>query len=525
MTTNALASTQSSSVVPSSGWTLKQIVIGATVSVISWGAVRSVGKMVSWKLALRDAKTGGPAPGPSPLPLLGNTLDLRVAYYETLYRYVDQPASVFWVTSNPFVVVNEEEGLRRVLGGANGLYTKPKYFGYRSSTLSKAVASQRERVADESIEYDDDGDTSRVALQQLISEAFPKIKKQVHTLLRGIETDPLDEDVVHAVRRAIVALNLDILFGAHVGADGEDPSRISDMIDFAGTEFARRMVNPFKIIIDIPNNIRFLRDVTALMRLGARLSHSLDKAAITSDSPAAGVSWVHAWIGKVGVIGKLGKVVGLLMASTQTVPITAVWLLHIVGNDDRVCANVRNELDKHDIRSIQDLDFEHLDSLVYVDAVVKEVLRLYPPFPLIQRQVQQNDILAGITVPAQTIVYVVPWLIHRNDRYWKDPHVFQPERFLNGSQSHGDAPSDWVYLPFGRGPRMCAGSKLALTELKILLIHSVLGFTWTSWQVGKEKRDERFPELGMVPRDIKLKVTSDEKTKALDSSLLVHNSL
>lgn len=500
----------------------------ATLAVTGVG-LRSAINMIYWRRKLRMEKSGDAPPGPTPLPFLGNVIQLRSNYYKTLHDYIDKPASVFWVLSTPFVIINEEQGLRRVLGGAGGLYTKPKYFGYRSRAVKGAVQKERETVAKESIAYLNDGDTSRIALDNLVHDSLATIKTSMDALLHELEEVSRDheatasqDDTVSFIRKAIVGLNLEVLFGlTERSKNPEDPSRISEMIGFAGTEFARRMVNPLKVLVDIPGNIRFFRDVGGLIGLGRRLCRVLDDAAqaIGENGVAqsvervarstSGLSWVHAWMGKVGKIGKLGKVVGLLMASTQTVPLTAVWMLHLVGNEPEVRQRMRQELEELGISSIDDLSYDHLANMKFGDAIVKETLRLYPPFPLIQREAQDNDVLGGITIPQGTPVYVVPWLIHRNPKYWEDPDTFKPERFLTGSHSHGDGPSDWVYLPFGRGARMCAGSKLAVVELKVLLCHAILSFDWESHS-NPEVRDTRFPELGMIPKGITLIVRKNK---------------
>lgn len=510
--------------------TLMGIGLGAVVGVASLSMLKSMIKMKIRRSQIRDAKTGRHPAGPTPRLLWGNVLDLRASYYETLHEYVDAPASVFWVHATPFVVVNDEDGLRRVLGGGGGVYSKPKYFGYRSRTVSTAVDNQRDGVAQESIEYDVNGDTSRVALEIMIQDAFPKICKYVQHMTACLTEQTTEtEDSVHVVRQAIVSLNLNVLFGAHCKIDNFentstekkllstdfDARRISNMIDFAGTEFARRMVNPTRVWYDIWGNIRFIRDVAALIQLGRQLSKILDmsvKPQVTDDDAsdkgvASGVSWVHAWVGKVGRIGKLGKVVGLLMASTQTVPLTAVWLLHLLAEHKDVLDRLVEELTEHNIRSIDDLSYDKLEHLVYLDAVVKETLRLFPPFPLIQRQAQQDNVLAGVTIKKDMIVYVVPWLVHRNPRFFNQPHQFNPQRFVDHHAAHGDAPSDWAFLPFGRGPRMCAGSKLALAELKVLAIHSALQYNLSSRCVSP-RPDDRFPELGMIPLGVRIKLAN-----------------
>lgn len=502
-----------------------QAVAAATALTATALTLRSLVKMSSWYFSIRSYPSNYPPPGPPPIPFLGNVLSLRKAYYKTLFAHVRHPVAVFWVLSTPFLVVNDEDGLRRVLGGSKGLYAKPRYFGYRSKTVHKAVQDTNKIVAEESREYSKHEDASRRALDTMVSDSLANIRYAMLSLLDELvllsnQHEKPKIDVLHVVRSQVVALNLLILFGLSCGNGGENAASISSMVGYAGMEFARRMVNPLKIFIDLFANVRFARDVTGLIGLGRRLCSRLDETAealqgnavpgneVTGDrGGGAGLSWVHAWVGKVGRIGKLGKVVGLFMASTQTVPLTAVWMMELVGRDPAIRERVKEELDKLGVREYRDVTVRALEEMEFVDAVVKETLRLYPPFPLIQREAQADDVLCGVRVPKGALVYVVPWLVHRNSKYWADPHKFKPERFM-GSARHGDAPSDWVYLPFGRGPRMCAGSRLALTELKVLLCCAVMGYEWKS---GGDI--VIFPELGMVPNSVKLSMTKKSKNE------------
>jgi Cytochrome P450 len=505
-------------------WARTAVVITGVASTLLLGlTVKSLVGMALWRRRLRDAESNEPARGPHPLPVIGNILELRTSYYETLYRYIESPAAVFWVLSTPFVVVTDEESVRKVLGGAGGRYQKPKYFGYRSKVVQAAVEKEQAKVMAENVDYSDGGDASRRGLKALVESSFCTITSSMDRLLNVLadESDKLEiEDrqlkSLSSVRQALVELNLDILFG--LGAKDSESRRVSDMIGSAGAEFARRMVNPLRVLVDLPANFRYIRDVGGLIGLGRKLCAKLDEAVVNARNDAengsngpekkgptpqsAGLNWVHAWVGKVGKVGKLGKVVGLLMASSQTVPVTAVWMLHLTAKHPSERERMKRELADLGVHSGCDLQYAHLDQMPLVDAVVRETLRLYPPFPLIQRQAQVDDVLGGITVPTGTHVFVVPWLVHRNPKLWPAPHEFRPDRFISGDPFHGDAPSDWAYIPFGRGPRMCAGSHLALAELKVLLCFALLDFEWTSSCTSGE--DGIFPELGMVPKGIRL---------------------
>ncbi len=75
------------------------------------------------------------------------------------------------------------------------------------------------------------------------------------------------------------------------------------------------------------------------------------------------------------------------------------------------------------------------------------------------------DTAAGIEIPANAMVMVAPWVLHRHRRRWRDPDAFDPSRFLPGAPP----PVRFSYLPFGTGPRVCVGAQFALAEATLVL--------------------------------------------------------
>jgi cytochrome P450 len=97
----------------------------------------------------------------------------------------------------------------------------------------------------------------------------------------------------------------------------------------------------------------------------------------------------------------------------------------------------------------------------YLDAVVKEVLRLRPVVPVVARKVREDVALNGHTIPAGSVLMVSLYLLHRDPALHSDPDVFRPERFLEGEGE--------PWHPFGGGVRRCLGASFAQLEMKVVI--------------------------------------------------------
>ncbi|HEY2504937.1 MAG TPA: cytochrome P450 [Streptosporangiaceae bacterium] len=103
--------------------------------------------------------------------------------------------------------------------------------------------------------------------------------------------------------------------------------------------------------------------------------------------------------------------------------------------------------------------------LPWVTAVVSEAMRLYPPAWTIERDAVEDDRVAGVAVPAGSLVAVPPYLVHRHPEFWPDPAGFDPERFLPGAPEH----PRYAFIPFGGGRRACIGQSFAELETVLVL--------------------------------------------------------
>ncbi|KAK9902164.1 hypothetical protein WJX75_006453 [Coccomyxa subellipsoidea] len=116
----------------------------------------------------------------------------------------------------------------------------------------------------------------------------------------------------------------------------------------------------------------------------------------------------------------------------------------------------------------------------YVEACVKETLRLYTPAPVLARQLAEDTVIQGRSFPKGTGVMVLINAIHHDPEIYADPELFKPERWLEGTPEYAadkQVPGKW--MPFGEGSRVCVGQRLALMEAKIALAHVFRKFTFS----------------------------------------------
>jgi cytochrome P450 len=101
----------------------------------------------------------------------------------------------------------------------------------------------------------------------------------------------------------------------------------------------------------------------------------------------------------------------------------------------------------------------------YAEAAAKEALRLRPVLPVVLRNLQQPATIAGVDLPAGTVVAPSIYLVHRRPELYPEPQAFRPERFLDPDPQGGT----YTWIPFGGGVRRCLGAAFALMELRVVL--------------------------------------------------------
>ncbi len=206
-----------------------------------------------------------------------------------------------------------------------------------------------------------------------------------------------------------------------------------------------------------------------------------------------------------------------LAAGHETTAIALVWTFYLLSQYPQVRIKLQDE-----IRSVlagRDPTLEDLNKLPYLDWVLDESMRLYPPAWLQMRSVAKESEIDGVKLPIGTLLVLSQWVMHRLPEIWQDAEVFKPERWDPANEQQIPL---GAYFPFGGGPRTCIGMPLAQLEARIILAsilqrytpQPVPGYT-PGFQPAITLRPKRHLEVTLMPASTS---DSDARWKQLVSA-------
>lgn len=167
------------------------------------------------------------------------------------------------------------------------------------------------------------------------------------------------------------------------------------------------------------------------------------------------------------------------LAGFETVSILMCFAIYTLALHPDVQERLREEVDQR-LKEDGQISYESLLKMKYMDMVISETLRLYPPVLMIDRVCEKEfdlppagDGYKSVTVRQNNNVMIPVYGLHTDPQYFPDPEKFDPERF---NDENKDSINPYVYIPFGMGPRQCIGNRFALMETKILIANILRKF-------------------------------------------------
>ncbi|KAK8527119.1 hypothetical protein V6N12_054344 [Hibiscus sabdariffa] len=177
-------------------------------------------------------------------------------------------------------------------------------------------------------------------------------------------------------------------------------------------------------------------------------------------------------------------------AGSETSATAIQWAMSELLKNPKLMKKAQNEVRGVFGENATSLSEDKIQELKLLRLIVKETLRLHPATLLIPRQCGENCVINGYDIAAGTKVLINTWAIQRDPRYWNDADEFRPERFCENSMDFRG--TNFEYIPFGSGRRICPGILFALPSIELALVNLLYHFDW------KLPDQMRFEDLDMT---------------------------
>ncbi|MFA0961167.1 cytochrome P450 [Roseivirga sp. BDSF3-8] len=361
-----------------------------------------------------------------------------------------------------FVLTDEPGHAHHVLNTAKDKYRKSKGYKEIARVLGNGLLTAE----------GEQWHSQRKALQPSFH------KNELRALLPAIWDTGADfvkelQDSEHlALEKQMGYLTLTVLLNSLIHYQDEElKDRMISNIVFSQEFIVNRIRSPFKLPTWVPtrNHRRYhnmMRDVNAI------LHRCVQERKTTGDAVQDILTVLMKQHDPDREFYRIrDELLTFFVAGHETSALALSWGLHLLAHHPDIQQRLYEEVKALD--SLDKMDLMNFSNLDYLQLVVKEILRIYPPIWNIVRLATEDDELGGYHLPKGKQVMCNIYLLHHNAAYWDQPDVFNPERFRNLTPKH-----KLQYMPFGGGPRFCIGNNFALFEIMILLSQVV-----REWQV------------------------------------------
>ncbi|PIN11212.1 Cytochrome P450 CYP2 subfamily [Handroanthus impetiginosus] len=166
----------------------------------------------------------------------------------------------------------------------------------------------------------------------------------------------------------------------------------------------------------------------------------------------------------------------IFIAGTDTGAASIVWTMTALMKAPHVMKKAQAEI-RNLVGNKGKIDEDDMQKLPYLEAIINETFRLYPPTPmLVPRETIEKCMLEGYEIQPKTVVYINAWAIARDLEYWENPNEFLPERFLNNNIDIKG--QDFGVIPFGSGRRICPGMLMGIANVQLIVANLLYSFDW-----------------------------------------------
>jgi cytochrome P450 len=403
-------------------------------------------------------------PGPRGYPILGVLPQLRSDPITTFLDAADRYGDMVHLKAGPYhgFLLSDPADIKHVLqDNARNYHKSPLYERLRDSLGNGLLTSEdsfwlrQRRLAQPAFHRQ----RLTAMADTMVSCTEQRLERWEHAVSSGETIDLVAE--MMALTQAIIVRTM---FSTDLGATADVVNRTWPIIN-------RRIGETFwstklETTLPLPANVRFKRalgelDAVVYRIIADRRQSQRDEADLLSMFLAARDEETGA-----GMTDRQlrDEVMTMLLAGHETTSLALSWTYWLLWQHPDIEARLAAEA--ADVIGTRRATFADTERLVYTRKVIDESLRVYPPAWGFSRLALGDDEVGGYHVPAGSLVFLIPFVVHRRPRLWPSPEHFDPERFT--PERIAERPR-FAYIPFGGGPRQCIGNQFALLELQLIL--------------------------------------------------------
>ncbi|PZD96995.1 cytochrome P450 [Paenibacillus sambharensis] len=415
-------------------------------------------------------KTGNTVPGPRPIPILGNFLDLGSNPLKFFSTCTDKYGPVIKLTlekDRDMYILSRPEDIRYVLVNTQKQFKK----GYQRDPILKLVLGNGLITSEGEFWLRQRRLTQPAFHQHRINSYAEAMTHSASRMLEGWrdgEIRDIHQDMMQCTMEIVARtlFNVDLTASEDAKTVGRALDQVLHQYVKQSTSVSRRLLEMLPVQLPLRGHSELKQSVEELDRIiytiidQRRQQENQDHGDLLSmlllarDDDGSGMTDEQL----------RDEVMSLFLAGHETTANALSWSLYALGQHPAAYQKLTDELDE--VLNGRLPGLQDIPSLVYTQSIIKESMRLYPPVWMISREALTDVELEGYTLPAGCEVALSQWIMHRHPGYYAEPESFHPDRWT--SEFESNLPS-YAYFPFGAGPRVCIGSNFAMMEAVLLL--------------------------------------------------------
>ncbi|TSK38458.1 Thromboxane-A synthase [Bagarius yarrelli] len=408
---------------------------------------------------------------PKPAPFIGNIMLFRHDFFQAQKDLINKYGRVcgYYLARLPMVVIADPDMLRQVM--VKEFQNFPNRMIIR--TAIKPMSDSLIMLRDEQWKRVRSILTPSFSAAKM-KDMVPLIHEATDTLLKNLKAYA-ESGESFDIYRCFGCFTMDVIasvsFGMHVDSQNNpnDP-----FVHYASKFFAFSVFRPIMLLFMI---FPFLIGPLGRLMKDKERNHfdvvsQADEEVIPDGKTESGHKSAKQQKRIMTEDEIIGQAVLFLIAGYETSSNTLAFVCYLLAIHPDCQKKVQKEVD--DFFSRHDsVDYTNIQELKYLDMVVCEALRMYPPAFRYVRTIERDCVVNGQFLPKGASLEIPAGFLHSDPEYWHEPEKFIPERFTPEAKA---TRHPFVYLPFGAGPRSCVGMRLAQLEIRMALANIFKAF-------------------------------------------------